>query len=340
MSTPRRHHQVPKFYLRRFAADDRLEVVTRRGARATAGIGDAAVQEHFFSYVRHDGVREPELEEYLAANVDTPSAPTFRRIAAGEAQPGDLGTILRFMAFQVVRSPRFRDLDLRLAESLGPVLFGFDVVKKAFGRDGSMPWDDAVVREVFESARSNPPAEYTAKPDSNALIRIMLRWTEQLEAALAQLCWAVGETERDSFITSDNPVVTFRPAADPSSFHGVRPDSESEVRFPLDPRHVLLGAQYALGCDRFDAPPELVRTTNILIARECQHAVFHRPGPSPLGDIQLAPAPPPLLDPTVTLRQNLGAEDTRLEYPALRDDRLSEIIQRTQPPDGEDSALT
>lgn len=332
MTEAKRHHQVPVFYLRRFANGEQIQVVTRRGRRATAGIRDAAVAEHFYSYVRGDGTRATDVEAFLAEDVDSPSAPAFDRLALGAITADAIQRVVRFMAFQVVRSPRFRDLDRQLGEHLGPILYGFDTVREAFNEGSGRSWNDDEAQTIFERARADPPTEYTRKPDVNSSIRIMLRWIERLEGTLRGFKWCVAVADEPVLITIDNPVAIFRPAAHPSAFHGVQPDEASEVRFPLDPQHLLLGAKHALGQGRIRATDELVLTTNALLCRECCHAAFHKPGTEPMEGLRLAPTPPALPEPTIHMRPNPGAPDTPAEFPELADHRLADLIERTLAP--------
>jgi hypothetical protein len=327
---PKRHHQVPVFYLRRFATDDRLVVRTRGGKCGTAGLRDAAVQEHFYSYLEGDGTRANDVEVFLAEDIDSPSAPIFDRLVKGNSTPGDWTTLTRFMAFQVARSPRFRDLEHKIAASVGPIMFGMEVLSRTFGPEGSEEWNEQSARGVFELARAHPPPPYTAKPDSNSSVRVMLRQAEQLIHDFSSLEWAIARAEAPAFITSDNPVGIFRPIGDPAAFHGVGPDDTSEVRFPLDPRHLLVGTKYSLGFERFEASDEMVQTTNALLARTCNHAIFYTPGFDRVGDVRLAPEPPPLLPPRIEVKYDRSVMRTETRFPDLDDPRLVDLVERTQ----------
>lgn len=304
---------------------------TRGRVTKTIGTRDAAAQKHYYSYFNEDGSRSVDVEDHLADHVENDAAPIVKALAegTGPVQP-DAERLARFWAFQIVRSPRFRDIDRQAAAHIGPLLAGIDVVSAVFGGDDPAEWDDQAAADLRAAAAANAPAEYLAAPTTNSEIRIMLRWVDALEDKLASLTWAVAETTKPLLCTSDNPVVTFRPTKDPEGFHGISPDSEAEVRVALDPTHVLLGSDRGLGADRIEAPKGLLEEVNRLTARECQNAIFYLPGTYPAGDLQLPPRPPQLPEPHITMRPNPGGGTTDTSFPPQRDKRLEAIIDATR----------
>jgi hypothetical protein len=323
-----RHHQVPVFYLRRFAINEQLLIVTRKGIRTKAGVRDAAVQQHFYSYETEEGTRSTDVEAFLSEDVDAPAAPVFDRVVNDGASADDWSILARFMAFQVARSPRFRDLDLQLAESLGPILYALDVVAESFGPNSERLWDDSAAYAIFEAARSSAPA-HKPKPGANSSIRVMLRWADQLTESFAGLNWSVAATGAPALIASDNPVVKFDPTSEAGTFSGVAPDDASEIWFPLDPQHLLIGARHRVGPTHFDATRELVCLANAQLCRDCNHAIFQTPGVTPTGDLRLAPNPPTLPNANVRLTHDPRSRRSEVVYPELNDARLADLIART-----------
>lgn len=324
------HHQTPRFLLRRFATGELIEMRHRTEATRPVGTRDAAAQKHFYSYINEDGTRSVDVEDHLSEHVENVAAPIVRSLAAGTGpvQPDALA-LARFWAFQIVRSPRFREIDRQAAAQIGPMLAGFDAVSAVFDGDNGAKWDEEAAIELHAAAAADASEEYLAAPTTNSEIRIMLRWVDDLEAKLASLTWAVAEADRPVFCTSDNPVVMFRPTKDLAGFHGISPDTEAEVRVALDPTHVLLGTAHGFGPDRFPATKQLIVDTNRSTARECQNAIFYLPGTIPAGDLQLAPQPPRLPTPRIAMRPNPGGGTTDTAYPAQRDERLAAIIDAT-----------
>lgn len=331
------HHQTPRLVLRRFAINGEVQMVRRDGKSKLVSIEAAAVGKDFYSYFRSDGTRDVEVENYLATHVESPAAPLIAALAqpAEPVQP-NAASLARFLAFQIVRTPRFRDLDEQAHDRIGPLLAGFDAVQAKFGGENGSEWNPEEAERIRAEASANPPPEYVRDRTRNSGLRVMLGQVDALEAKLDTLLWAVAEADKPVFCTSDNPVVIFRPTRDPSGFHGIHPDAEAEVRFALDPWHLLLGSPHRLGAERFPVTDQQVTVTNQLIARECGLAYFHRPGMTPPGDLTLAPQAPGIPDPTLTMTKTGEKKDTSFMFPDQHDPALGQIVESIREADGDD----
>ncbi|MEA3075282.1 MAG: hypothetical protein QOF60_190 [Actinomycetota bacterium] len=320
---------VPKFLLKQFAIDGHVMLLPRKGPQRRVPISSAAVKEHFYSFEDADGRRVPELEDYLDTEVDGLAAPAIKRIVAGTHDEADLASAGRFLAVQLVRSPRFRARERELAERLGPILAGMDNAKAWRRGDDSGEFDDEAARRAFDAGRAEPPPGYVLKLDRNSQIRMLIRSLERLVCEFKALKWAVATADQPAFITSDSPGVLFNPSLPPGTFAGFRVTPEAEFRLPLSPRHLLVGAVNHLGPASFAAPTQLVATTNQLIARECNEAVLLTPGVHPPGDPRPAPHPPFLAEPTITIGPGDDEAPTAISYPPIRDPRLRAIVDET-----------
>jgi hypothetical protein len=325
----RRHHQVPKLLLRAFSTDGKVQMRLRTGESKVVGLDSAAVQEHYYAYFDACGVRNNEIEFYLATEVDDRFAPVLRGLTAG-GKVDDPETVARFVAWQVVRSPRFRAVDAEVAERLGPMLAGIDATAAwASGRSGS-DWSEEQARAVFDKARAEPPEPYRVTADINSSLRLMLRQAKQLEEALRDARWSVAVADRGVFVLGDSPVELFRPSLPLGAFGGFQFTSDTEVRMPLSPCHVLLGSVSGLSAERIDATPELIASVNHGQSRSCLRALFSRPGSAALGAVELPVRPAPLPEPTIRLRPGTPGARTLVDFPPLNDAVLDEIIDRTR----------
>lgn len=297
-------------------------------------VSNAAVGKHFYSFVGEDGVRIKELEDYLADAVDDPAAPAIRRIVAGDWTEDDLRAASRFAAFQVVRSPRFRQRDEQLAAAMGPILAGIDAVvqhRDNLGDDSE--FDERRARQIFDAARADPLPGYSAVATRESQIRMIVRTVEQLLAEFERLVWAVGTTRRPSFCSSDSPAVIFKPELAAGAFGGFSVGLGGEVRLPLSPHHVLVGAATHLGPLQFDASPDLAMSTNRLLAQECQTMIVLPPGGAAPGDPRPGPHPPALPEPTIDIRLDEEAVASGAAiggYPEVSDPRLRALVEATQ----------
>lgn len=301
----------------------------RTGESKPVGINSAAVQEHFYAYFDSSGTRNNEIELYLATEVDDRFAPVLRRLTVdGSDDDGEI--VARFVAWQVARSPRFRAVDAELAERLGPILAGIDAtVTWARVRSG-VEWSEEQARAVFERARAEPPEGYRVTAGTNSSLRLMLRQATRLEEALREARWCVAVADRDEFILGDSPIELFRPGLPLGAFGGFQFTSDTEVRMPLSPRHVLLGSVSRLSAERIDATPDLVASVNSGQSRSCLRALFARPGSASLGTVELAVQPAPLPEPTIRLGPGTPGARSVIDFPLLNDAVLDEIIDRTR----------
>lgn len=328
-TTPRHQHIVPKLLLRQFADDDlRVVMRSRSGLRKSIGIRSAAAKAHFYSYIDSTGAHDPALEHFLADEVDSPAGPAIRRLVDGTAQTPDLEAVSRFVAWQIARSPAFRHLAESAGVALGPMLAGFDAVSAWRRQHPDEPWSEEVAKLLWTEARENAPPEYQWQPDRNADIRLTIRQADKSLGELLRVRWCVAERPENVLVIGDSPAVLFKPAALVDSFGGVTVDSATQVMLPLSPRHLLLGFDSGLGGSRIPLTDDMARLSNVEQAKACQQAVFSRPDSLPLGAIVLAPVPPTLPEPSVTMAPSSGRA-TKIEFEPVGDPALEALIART-----------
>jgi hypothetical protein len=325
-----RNHVVPKFLLKQFAVDGHVMVVLRDGAQRPASIRSAAVEEHFYSFKDAEGRRLPLLEDYLDREVENLAAPAIKRIVEGAYGHEDMSVAGRFLVFQLVRSPRFRTIDIALAATIGPLLAGIDHVHAwKVGSPGAATADDDTLAQVFEEGRANADGAYTSQPDANSHVRLLILTAERLLRDIEDVQWALAVSDTPGFITSDSPAVVFNPTIAEGGFAGFSAGSGNEFRLPLSPRHLLVGCRHHLGPTVFAATTELIADTNRLLARECSHAIIVPPGLNPPGDPRPGKSPPTFPEPTVKITASDSSEVSAPSYPLIRDPQLRKIVERT-----------
>lgn len=327
MGSKVRHHTVPRFLLREFAVDGHVVAVRRDGSRRHTPISSATVESHFYSFEDSAGARVPELELYLDEAVESPTAPALKRIAAGVCDESDLAIAGRFLAFQLVRSPRFRSIDLALAGSIGPILAGVDGVKEWASSANGDEFDEATARGIFDNRRARASGAYVAEPGRNTFIRLLVRTVDRLLSEFGALQWAVAVADKPVFITGDSPAVVFHPNVPAGGFGGFKVREDNEFRLPISPRHLLVGSIHRLGSAVFPATEELAVTTNELLARECDQTILIMPGSTPAGDPRLGPTAPRLPEPSITLSAGDPNAETAIVYPPITDPRLRRIVE-------------
>ena len=144
----KRHHTVPRFFLRRFAAENGLLRVVERDDFSKwfeTGVENALAQTHFYSIDTEEGPNTGVEEERRAKTVEGPAARALRRIVDEGVFPPMAGlrkALCTFFAFQFVRGEGKRAALLERYEALAtcrPLLpLGFELLRVRPGlEDGS-----------------------------------------------------------------------------------------------------------------------------------------------------------------------------------------------------------
>jgi hypothetical protein len=122
-TTPKRHHVVPKFFLQRFALDDKIELVDRHdlSTRITTNVEKALAYKHFYSVHTEDG-RDTTVERMFATHIEGPAKRAISRLVDEKRScslPGLRGPFATFLAFQYVRGPGFRFASVEFFKAIG-----------------------------------------------------------------------------------------------------------------------------------------------------------------------------------------------------------------------------
>ena len=139
---PRRHHYVPRFFLRRFAKDDKLLRVlpTEPEEPKLVSTKNLAVMTDLYTIVADEVGESVAVEKLLAVTDDLAVGP-IERLAAGLSfppQPEDREIVSMWLGLLYVRVPKTR----RMIEALG------DVTTKL----------ELYYRSLFSNAERDPPA--------------------------------------------------------------------------------------------------------------------------------------------------------------------------------------
>jgi len=245
-SDPRRHHFVPKFYLRRFANNDDQLLVTEAhhgGRQWTSAVSDVAVVGDFYTILLDDGSPSYLIEHILGA-AEGEAQGAIARASFGvlfPPSPMDRVNLSMFLALQAVRGPGPR----RNAEALG------DLVTKM---QLSLIHDDDTARSYLREALDEEPDDDTVSsfmadladpdfeviPHQNQAISLMLDSALEVASALLARRWMIGRFAKPCLITSDHPVTLYQHPMKRIPGVGVGLANADEVWFPLDRKHVLV----------------------------------------------------------------------------------------------------
>jgi hypothetical protein len=241
---PRRHHQVPRWYLDRFA-DGRLFVRRRDGRSYRAGPKNVAVEVGAYDIEAADGETSAEVE-HLLATIEGKAAAVVNEIDRTGRPPTEgseaRGVLAMFLAFQMTRTTEYRER----------ILFPHQVRDYAAGR----PITQELVGEFLEKeylgfAPSHGEIEgahffATLGLDDPTLltrefaIELMLQNVPVYVDRLLGWRWTIEIDPSRQFFTSDVPVVRWRAPAPHDEYRGFGLDNATEIRFPLDPSKQLV----------------------------------------------------------------------------------------------------
>lgn len=277
-SDPIRQHIVPAFYLKRFAANDRL-IVVRRGMPKPfiAKVNRFALLRNFNTVTGPDGNPSYEIEHRYKRCEDA-TAPILRMIAdTGSIPVGEPRAVLAlFMALQSTRTPEFRDLtNLEIEMHLKMLMYGQNdasirhTLREMGGRE---PTEEEfthakAIIENIDGMRIEATNEYSLE----------LAWNLATEAIMPHLwrerAWYLIQADERVFMTSDHLTVFHRAPGIPIGI-----ETAPIIYFPIDPYRTIMLLKEKKWATQLLAPhPAAIRDINQLIANELYEWVAYHP---------------------------------------------------------------
>jgi hypothetical protein len=236
----RRHHTVPRFYLRGFAEQERIATVRLPGVQRFAqSINDASVAKDFYAVAGH-GNGDDVIEKSLSG-IEGATAEVFRAIANGTwpLSFDDRMSLGYFVALQATRVPvQRRTMDhiarqmLRLKIGAG----GKPGLRQRLEQQGSEVTDELV--ETFWQQVTRPEGPPIERPKIEH-IKQMIELAGELHKYIVGRPWTLVQFDRRSLITSDAPVGLVRDAQDELRM-GVGYMTAWGITFPLTRKLGLL----------------------------------------------------------------------------------------------------
>lgn len=274
MQQKKRHHFVPKAYLKAFCDEaGRLLVYRKDGPPEPLRVAPDATQfrRYYYSQPTADGSQDNNKLEEFFSSIEGAWAETVARLGRREDVNDRLESIFEFIALQRVRVPASRDVaEAVLAQSVK------DAMRVMLAR-GEIP---------------SPPAGYESLPDQvqvsidpHRSIHAMVAMMQGIGALFSKLGLAAIHNHTSlPFLTSDNPVIWFDQSL---PFDRQKPytiDIESGsvfLFFPVSPTVAIVGTkEYQEGFGRNgmqygEVPAEdWVRVVNAQTCRFAYEAVI------------------------------------------------------------------
>jgi hypothetical protein len=278
MSTPKRHHFLPEFYLNGFTRDGMLWIFDRAlNEYRHQQPKDTAVRRYFYSIKKPNGERDVEVEKLLSY-VEGKAKPIIDKLDRGEdITPEDRVYLSLFLAVLHSRVPKFEREMNEIVDQAGKAILKYVFpnqeiaaghIRRSAGKLTSTPAElvDFIQNERFT----------ITGPRNNAIV-MMLKQAPELAKLFNIMDWTVVHAERRaSFITTDAPFAFLaseellrsgKPVLAVGSFEIVK-------AVPLTSRTCLLLGGRGLGFGHTEFNRERVHDINLLLAKECERFVL------------------------------------------------------------------
>jgi hypothetical protein len=286
----RRHHYVPRCYLKGFSVPRKgkpqVHVFDKVLRKAFATAIDNVALERDFNTVKVDGL-EPDAFEKAMASFEGELASSLERIIAAQSLENmdDRATLLNFITFLALRNPRqremMRDFHERVAKRIMNVALATPErwahqVKKATEAGYLKPNITITYEEMKKFVADG---EYDVFVPTERHIQLEVGTFEKLLALIFRRGWILLKVPGDSggFITSDHPVclMTVGPRS-PGVFtrpgYGLR---NTEVLFPISSRLGLVGS-FETEDDVAEINDQMLSDFNGAVAAHAERQVYSR----------------------------------------------------------------
>lgn len=286
---PKRHHVVPKFYLKRFAnkADQITAFHPEDFRRYTTSVEKVGVEGHFYSIPTEDGY-DTIVEETLS-KLESIAAIDLAKLADGRSStmPAFRRKLSFFMAVQFVRGRRPRYAMTDLYKQLFKKIAQFStpqMIQAELKRQG----EEITIEEASKIAAVGQDPTLQVELPADALINAaeIFKQGEQLIPAFYRRGWTILEFDDPVLLTSDEPVAQGVVAEAPHMPAGV--GNADSIAFPLDPHRALLMMREDIDNiphKRAKGTADLATSINQIVALRAAKQVFFHPDTDPLTPI-------------------------------------------------------
>jgi hypothetical protein len=211
----KRHHQVPRAYLERFASGGNVQVVRRDGKSFQANPINVAVESGFYDLPNGEGGKTQEIEDFFEG-IEGRAQAVFADIDHTSRPPGkgneDRAWLSLFLALQMSRTTQQREQILfprRVTEwSAGRVLTKELLAEYLEVEHLGFKPSEREVDGAWVYVSQHLQDETIVTPEF--AIEMMIQVAALKTSMIAAMNWTVEVDARRRFITSDAPVIPWR----------------------------------------------------------------------------------------------------------------------------------
>lgn len=282
-ANPKRHHFLPEFYLNGFTRDGLLWLYDRERKQYRCQTPhNTAIIRYYYAFENEKGEKDYSVEQFLSVIEGKAKAAISKLEARDVITPEERLHLAQFIAFLMVRSPKFHRVVNEMADAAAK-----QIVKHA------IPTVEAAGELVRQHSQKTENEEITPESmfefihdekfkmvmNRDFVISAMLDQAEKVTLEIAMMDWLVVHTDRRSaFITTDEPIGfivpdEFRRSGEPVL--GLGSHKITKI-VPLSRSVALLIGHHGGGFGHIDSCREQVRDLNIAVATECDTYVLGR----------------------------------------------------------------
>ncbi len=269
----KRHHYIPQYYLKGFTASPTTEeicVYERRRQPFCTGIAGVAFQNHFYSVVDSEGVRDSNtLENYLADEIEKPAKPVIESLRRGQMITApEKQALARYISTLLTRVPAHRErlkalypgvvasLSAEIEEELSQLAI------EEPDQSRLVEEQRAKIQQVLDGYRNGMPDHYNTQAVSS-----------KYAAVIGDMTWVFLTTQgKFHFLTSDNPVFFFEGMG---LVGGDVPRDHPELSFPIS-KSITLWATWRPYSEGFLPVEEnFVREINVRTVSTAMRYVYY-----------------------------------------------------------------
>jgi hypothetical protein len=301
MSTPKRHHYLPDFFLRGFGTTEKLAVFDRVNIECrTQSSKNIAVIGNYYTFEGEDGSKDYEIEKMLC-DFEGKAKPVITRLDRGEKitteERVDLGYFLGLLLTRVPRHEKAGDDMINL--TMKHLTKGFFPTPEAVHAHFKKT-EHAMTMEEAASFHSFVHEErYTVKRSRNEAIMEAIEKARMVAPYIILMDWAIVHTSHeDPFVLSDAPlgfIVDEKDKGTGEPVLGILSDRVTKV-FPLTmTTSLLLGSlKPKARLVHFAASEQQVDELNTAVIHESERLIVGRDEKTVREAIRkAAPLPPP-----------------------------------------------
>lgn len=276
---PQKQHFVSQCYLKEFGIGSKKHRKVRVVKLATGNSSNELVKDvaqlDSFNTLHIKGKSSNELES-IVAGIESSAAPALDQLrSSGKLVHAGIDASICFMSMFAVRSPFVRaELDGVLT-AVGTGEFQARLATMEIDTTSDPNITEDMIREHINAKG------YKLKPSKKLLIACELMLLIKLTSQLTARKWSLIDARgcKNQFITSDRPVVLFKPSVSHEAFVDGQAGfatPESIVHFPVSPKLALHGTFEGYEYEPEAIDDELVASYNTKTIERSGSQIFHQ----------------------------------------------------------------